>query len=205
MKQALMQSESTSGTSTMTKDEQEFLVRITAIAKTVPNFVLTKEVIATYDRLLAPLGYAAVNKALDDILIDRSSRDPFPSIKEIRAKVNPTLDPTSEAVRLANLIISGVSKHGPNNLERAKDEVGELGWQAVRLSGGWLTVCEALTFQNRTMMIAQIRDLILSLGSRPRIGTSPALDGPRESGKLVAFNEILKQVTNASEAQKNNK
>lgn len=186
-------SEITSGTSTMDKNEQEFLVRLTAIAKTVPNFLLTKEVVATYDRLLSPLGYENVNRALDEILIERDSRDPFPSIKDIRAKVNPALDPTAEAVRLANMIAGGVSKHGPYNIERAKAEIGPLGWEAVKAYGGWEIVCEALTNSNRTTMIPQFREHILAILKGQHVSRATQIESHSSGNQLLSFNEVMQK------------
>lgn len=176
-----------------------------ALANTTQNFALKPEVIETYDRLLSPLGYENVNKALDEIMLERDSRDPFPSIKEIRAKVNPTLDPTAEAVRLANMIIGGVSKHGPYNIERAKAEIGETGWAAVRAYGGWETVCDSLSNSNRTMMITQFRDLILAMMKGQYVPRAPQIESRQsDSPKLLSFNEVLQKAKefNVSEAQK---
>jgi hypothetical protein len=175
---------------------EEFILRMTALARAVPNFLLSKELLLTYERLLAPLGYEKLNQALDQILMERDSRDPFPSIKEIRIKVDPALDPAGEAIKIATLIVGGVAKHGPYNVERAKAEIGELGWTAVKISGGWESICDALTNQNRTMMITQFRDLILSIastGATPR--PAPAIESKSEkSPKLLSIGQILLQI-----------
>jgi hypothetical protein len=135
-----------------------FFTRLTALAS-MANFVLTEEVIELYDRMLSPGGYDSLCLALDKIILERSSRDPFPSIKEISEKLDIKISDADQAVFQANRILSSVSRFGWNNSTLARNHLGENAWKVVHLMGGWEKLCQSITLENIGMFRAQMRDL----------------------------------------------
>lgn len=164
--------------------EQEFFTKLTALARLVPNFELTKDITAIYDQHLAPLGYPNVNRALDQIIVDRSSRDPFPSVKEIRSLINPEADPDAESVYIANQVLEAIARCGPYQTP----DLGEVGNELVRMEGGWLQICEMVTNDKIPTFKAQWRQLAKSLLLRKRNNVT-ALPTHNEVRSLEAFTD----------------
>ena len=79
-------------------EREEFFTKLTALAGMVSNFVLTPAIVALYDQSLSPLGYEPLCRALEQIILNRSSRDPFPSIAEIRKLIEPEVSERDDAV-----------------------------------------------------------------------------------------------------------
>jgi hypothetical protein len=50
---------------------------------------LSKELVGMYESSLQSLGYPALCKAIEEIILSRGDRDAFPSIKTIREKILP--------------------------------------------------------------------------------------------------------------------
>jgi hypothetical protein len=102
------------------------------------------------------LDYDAVIKTLSEW--GRTSRY-FPHPSDIREKIKPEINPSDDAELVANLVISAVGKYGYTNPDKARKLMGELGWETVKLMGGWKHLCEALEHDNETTFRAQIRNL----------------------------------------------
>lgn len=185
-------------------DEEGFYTRMTALASMVQNFILNEHLISTYERMLKPLGYAKVNQALDQIILERDSRDPFPSVKEIASKVNPVVDPSQEADITVAKIISAVSSIGPYRIQDARAFIGEHGWSVVKLSGGWETVCDKLDYKNEPTLKAQWKQLAISIRHNPSLvpaSTTPkALEG--KSVGLLGFGDLMNQLTKGATHEK---
>lgn len=124
--------------------ESEFQMRLVALAGMVRGFVLSPQIIELYHRLLEPMGFENVNRALDQILMERGSNDPFPSIKEITKLLNNELDPESHAIDIAGKIMQALPKYGSDDLgvQRAKALIGPIGWKVVEAEGGWRHLIE---------------------------------------------------------------
>lgn len=161
-------------------DREEFFTKLTALAGMVSNFALTPTIVALYDQSLSPLGYEPLSRALDQIIMNRSSRDPFPSISEIRKVVEPEVSERDDAVTVSSLIYKAVAKVGPYQAALAREAIGEIGWLIVEREGGWMAVCESVTFDNAGMYKAQWRDMALSIINRSKAG----LSGPPQLPKL---------------------
>lgn len=172
----------------MSPDEKGFHTRLVALASMVPNFVLTEVLIDLYDRMLSPLGYGRVNQALDQIILDRSSRDPFPALSEIRAIVEPTTDPESEAQLSVNRIIEAVAKFGTPNHARAKAWLTGREWSVIKGVGGWERVCQDMPAGGNPAWRSQMIKFYLAL--RTQSEATPALEGP--SQKQLSSDELIK-------------
>lgn len=161
-----------------------FYAKLTGLAAIVPGFTLVEETIELYDQHLSCLGYDRVCRALDQIIVERNSKDPFPSIKEIRMAIDPELDPDQEAVVIASKIAGTVSRIGPYRWELAKDLIGDIGWKIVQCEGGWENICQTLTYDNQTTLKAQWRNLAKTFLTRAEYSSIPALKYKRQQKGL---------------------
>jgi len=118
---------------------------------------LTPEIVGLYDKNLSDLGYEKLNDALDEILVSRNSRDPFPSIREIRDKFEPTLTVEQGAQDLITRAIEAVSMYGYNNPEDAKIYLGEIAWRSLPGESGWKEFCMAGDVESGGLPIATAR------------------------------------------------
>jgi hypothetical protein len=175
-------------------DQQKFYTKLTGLAGMVQGFTLSPEVIGLYDQHLEGLGYDRVCDALDRIIMERSSRDPFPSIKEIRTIIDPELDPDQEAMVIASRIAGAVSRIGPYQSGLARQIIGEVGWKIVQCEGGWENVCQTLSYENQGMMKAQWRNLAKTFIARG--GESPmGLPAPEKKSELTHIGKSLMSET----------
>lgn len=184
----------------MTADEKSCLAKLTGLAQ-LCGFNLTDEVVALYYQHLSTLGFADATKAIDHIIVTRRSRDPFPSIKEIREVIKPELRPEDEASEVVGRIVQAISRCGP--YESPKEFLGQTAWEIVCEEGGWTTVCELLTFDNMPTLKAQWRRAAEAKVRRQTITLVPAerqLErGTNEQGliSLADFmNRLGKEKTN---------
>jgi hypothetical protein len=74
----------------------DFVEMLVLVAQSC-NFDLSEQLIAIYDQALAKNGYPKLCAALKHILINRRTRDPFPSIREVQEIVAPTLATKDQA------------------------------------------------------------------------------------------------------------
>lgn len=174
-------------------NQQKFYTTLTGLAGMVPGFTLSPEVIAIYDQHLEVLGYDRVCKALDRIIVERNSKDPFPSVKEIRMTIDPELDPDQEAMVIASRIVGAVSRIGPYQSALAKLILGETGWKIVQYEGGWENICQTLTYENQGIMKAQWRNLAKTLIARGD-HESMSLPEPKQKAELRQFGVNLKSI-----------
>lgn len=138
---------------------QDFLGKLTALASVCPNFTLSRELIAVYDQALSALGYERAARAVEHAILTRSSRDPFPSVKDLRAVIEPEASPEDGAAMIVAAIFGAISRLGPYNATAARASLGETAWRVVQSEGGWETLCESVTYDNATTHKAQWRRL----------------------------------------------
>lgn len=175
--------------------KDKFLSRLAVLAQLCPGFVLSKEIIAIYDLELATLGYERASLAIETIIKTRRARDPFPSIADIRDVIEPKIDPRLQAADVASRIMSAVPKFGSGRYQseeglkelhrKIQDHVGDLGWEAIKVMGGWFRVCEQMEDTDTGTFRAQLREIIESTYRRAEAGLLnqvPSLPSPR--GKI---------------------
>lgn len=114
--------------------------------------------------------------------------DRFPLPVKLKAMVGAAVNPEDEAVQISGRILGAIASIGPYNTQRAREVIGEIGWQVVQMEGGWQTLCEVQT-DDIPIRKAQWRNLAKSLIEHPRRSSSPALPGPKDDGpgKLLNF------------------
>lgn len=140
----------------MTQEQKAYLAAVVfpAMAEIAGKSFSTQALISMVEGI-SDLDYVSVTRILS--VWWRTERG-FPFPVDIRDKIMPENSSNDEANALSNLIISGVGKFGYTNLIKAKESIGELGWQVVSGMGGWRHLCEVLTPDNEGIFRAQIRD-----------------------------------------------
>lgn len=100
----------------------------------------------------------------------------FPSPAGLSPYINPEISDESISVDTASRVLEAVSKFGWCNSVEARAYVGELGWQTIKVFGGWNYICENLgnniqisifNAQARELTKSQIQKDKLGLGSGP--------------------------------------
>lgn len=148
----------------ISKDEQLFHQILNALARAC-NMVLDPVLLEVYDgHLSSKYDYQKINTALRDILINRNSLDPFPSVKEIEKQINPEVSQKSQATMIANRIRKCIkTRGGYAKLAEMSDEIGQVGVQVVQLQGGWTAICERANETDRGIFFAQLERSILAV------------------------------------------
>lgn len=165
------------------------------VATAYPNFRLSKIMIQLYENALAQHGYDRLCAALEQIVLSRKSRDPFPSVAEVAAVINPQLDPAHEAIEAANRVWAAVGKFGYTNPQGAEEYIGQLGWKVVERYGGWGAVCQESNYSDAGVIKAQMRETAKAIYGRHKAGvgdTKPALPGPNTGFTQIA--DMTKQI-----------
>lgn len=152
------------------RSEERFFKAMYVIANQVPNFELDESTIEMYDKMLSSYGYDNLTKALEDIFKERKSTDPFPSVRAIIEKLEPTVEPKALAAEAASRIIGAVRKFGYSNPNEAKQYIGELGWAVVERQGSWYSLCTTMRPEQEPTLRAQFERLALGLQQRIKAG-----------------------------------
>lgn len=133
---------------------------------------LKREVISMMVDDLIDLNLNEILKAYGEYRRDPKNRTmPLPA--QIRAMLEPSLDPEQLARETTSRIIEGVSKFGYTWPQEAKEFIGEIGWSVVNAYGGWQNFCAGLGILfSIDSFNAQARELIKSrIIHGPNIGT----------------------------------
>lgn len=168
----------------MKNDREEFLKGLVVLAE-VCNQALSEDTLALYDHSLRGLGYPALCGALNQVLQNRRSRDPFPSLKEIRDIIQPPNDAESSSEEAVNRIIEAISRIGRYSPIEAQEFIGELGWLVVMRNGGWENTCD-ITIPQIPVVRKQWATLARTLYKRAelgQLGQAPAL--PRSAPEAI--------------------
>lgn len=160
-----------------------------------------------YDKILSAQQIAMYVEDLIELepqeLVDAIKRyrnDPknerFPLPVKLKAMIGAADSPEDAARDASSRIVAAVSRYGWNNPTQARVYIGGLGWEVVRRQGGWLNVCEMLTYSNQGQYQAQWREIALSI---QRSGASsfsgpmlPSPDGPGPNNLLSFFKDMPK-------------
>lgn len=124
-------------------DRENFFQAVGELAK-MCNATIGPFVLSVYDRALAPYGYERLSNTLGKIIMERGSRDPFPSVLEIKEAMGeaPVTNKTS-AIDVANRIWGTIVSHGYTcRPELLAEKIGEIGVYIAKMHGGWSRLCE---------------------------------------------------------------
>lgn len=87
----------------------------------------------------------------------------FPLPVQLRSIAENGGTEDDQAAEIAARIIGAVSKYGWTNPESARVFIGPEGWEVVQISGGWTSLCQGLTHENKGTQSAQFRNCIKSI------------------------------------------
>lgn len=136
--------------------------------------VLSENQIAMYVEDLIDLEPQQLIESIKKYRLDPKNEF-FPLPVKLKAMIGQAQSPDDLSRDTASKIIAAVSKYGWNNPERARDYIGDLGWEIVKRQGGWMNLCESLTYDNQGIYQAQWRELATSI---QRSGMSHQSGGP---------------------------
>lgn len=67
----------------------------------------------------------------------------FPTVSDIVARIpGSALNPAQEAQLVTGEIMKAITHLGPYKTLEAKQAIGVVGWEVIRMSGGWESVCQ---------------------------------------------------------------
>jgi hypothetical protein len=182
----------------MTDDKTVFLSRLSALAK-LSEAVLSKEIVELYDKILSTVGYPNATRAVEHIIINRSARDKFPSIADIRRIATGEGDETDTANAVAGRIFEAIKAMDSCRLltQNVETFLGDIAWRVVVQSGGWDFVYNSMNERNAGTFRAQYRDLALSMIRRNKLGHD--LNAAPTFGIAVPGREVQKLLTKTTE------
>jgi hypothetical protein len=152
------------------------------------QFKLSPNVIDIWTAALRRYGLPKATEALTQIAINVRPGKGLPAIADVIEIISPKdvakIADEDLAAVAASRIIGAVRKIGvssdPDRNRRAREWVGELGWQVVENNGGWRFLCETLNTDDIPTVRAQFRREATALLAMSRRGdvTPPGLPGP---------------------------
>lgn len=176
----------------MTSTEKENIAKILPVMAEIAGATFSTAAIIMMVESMDDLDYATVIQTLTNW---QRTEKKFPHPSDIRAKVMPEMDNKDDAILVANLIITAVSKYGYTNPEQARKFMGDLAWETVIKMSGWKHICETLTIDNEGIIRAQIRgmaEVVSKKAKRGELDQTPQLPQSNEVRKLIAnaFSEV---------------
>lgn len=137
-----------------------------------------------------------VLSALRDYRRDAKNRQP-PLPAQIRAILNPQVDPDSAAREIAARVTAAIPKFGYMRGQDARAYIGEVGWECIERQGGWSFICEHHGLQlDPGVFQAQVRELAKSALIHDRDAMAKMIGlqiAPgNKPGELQSIGEIMK-------------
>jgi len=184
------------GSTAKMDDERAFWNLMYGLAKLCQQ-QLDDEILELYDQDLSPLGYSKICPALKQIIRERRTKDQFPSIRDIREKIDPVVDDQSQAVAVVAEIWKGVAEYGRTGAKWAEQKLSPLSWAVVRHYGCWANLCIDANTNNTTTFKAQLRQLaetVIKLSKAGQLDQKiPLPEKPNDQvAKLIGFKEMPK-------------
>lgn len=155
--------------------ERENLIGALLVLSEACQRNISKELLSAYIENIKP-HYVEASKFLRLKLREVRGPNSFPSIAEILEGIGlKKVEAKDEAREASTRIVDAVSRFGHTNHDLAKKYIGELGWLVVQRQGGWVSLCDLLTYDNMPTLQAQWRELAVVLQGKALAGT---LDQP---------------------------
>lgn len=149
---------------------------------------LSSTQIAMYAEDLKSLEPAQLAQA---ILIYRNDprNDRFPLPVKLKAMIGVAINPEDEGIRIAGRILGAIAHIGPYQSQKAKEAIGDIGWQVVQCEGGWETICE-IKSDDLPIRKAQWRNLAKSFCERPASSHPLEIAYQEKKQQLLSFGDI---------------
>jgi hypothetical protein len=156
----------------------------------------TERQVELYGEVLSRFPYDIVRDCMKSYMTNpKNHHFPIPPHKIITERY-PELAPPEpikapgaeeEAKIVAGNILTAISRFGSYQSSKAREFLGEVGWEVVKRQGGWLAVCEMVDNKNQGMVQAQWRELALSvikMSSVGRLQEAPSLPESRHTPQI---------------------
>ncbi len=142
-------------------EENNLVKTLLALAEYYRETLSAKQ-LAMYAEDLSTLTPEELESAVYEYRLDPQNK--FFPLPAVLISIARPRESDEDSGRLAAArIVAAISKFGWNNPEYAKSFIGPVGWEAVQLQGGWKTLCESVTYENKSTVQAQLRNLSESL------------------------------------------
>ena len=124
----------------MSRDEKAKITQLYAVTAAYFRQQLPDEVLKLYAEDLAELNYDDAYRALNAYRKDPKNRTvPLPS--QIISICTPAVDPLAYGREVAGRIVKAISLYGWPQPAKAREFIGEEGWQVIQERGGWEHFC----------------------------------------------------------------
>jgi len=129
----------------------------------------------------------------------------FPHPAKVREKLAPAETEIDDGRDIASKVIGAVARFGSYQGERAREYIGEVGWECVKRMGGWVGICSELSEDNKGVLFAQVRDLSMTLKKKSANGTIAKAqdwpdmlpDGSRNAQSIETRGDVAKLISDA--------
>jgi len=168
----------------------EEFIKALAIYSRLVNFDLTDEITMFYVESLKNHDLARCRAALLKFARGAKPGRGLPSVDDILGEVAPgeviALSAEDDAALAAERIAGCLVKYGSfddgskGEFKTQREFIGELGWQVVTASGGWMYLCTTVTNDSLPTLKSQWRKEAASYATRAKAGLTfaPALPAP---------------------------
>lgn len=184
----------------MRDDEAEFFALLAVFASN-SRIQTNQTMLRVYDQAVRPYGYVKALFALEKIMMENKTWQ-MPTPRQIIDAIEQKPSKNSEAIEVVGRIFQAIERVGYANSERAREYIGELGWQVVKRFGGWSYITSQMGVElDPSTSRAQMREAALSImeiSEHRSIDVPPALPEPKNE-KLQA---AIKLISNAKEMPK---
>lgn len=130
-----------------------------------------------YENAIRPFGWEKACAIMEDIILTRSGRDPFPTPGDLLRYVKEEHEDAASAI--AGRVTEAIRRFGSYNHEEARQYIGEQGWALVARFGGWSSLCRNTKADQVPYLLSQLTKSIEAEGKGP--ARQKAL-GPRAAG-----------------------
>lgn len=118
----------------------------------------------------------------------------FPLPSQLIGIITPTVTAIDRGRIVAGRIMTAIRRFGYMNVSEARAFIGELGWEVVKLQGGWKSLCE-LSSEAIKAEQPRWRDMAVTLDTQAKLGTldqAPAL--PKSASEIKNINFVTNAI-----------
>jgi hypothetical protein len=117
----------------------------------------------------------------------------FPTVADVVSRIpGQGIDYRSRAIEIAGRIMKSVTFLGPYKAREARQEVGEVGWAVVSMSGGWPSICE-MSDKEIGVRMPQWTNMAESMLRRGVTPPATRLEGPKSDRIQIKMPEWPKE------------
>lgn len=170
-------------------NEENLTSKIIALAAYYRETISTDQLLM-YAEDLQCLSFEELSIAIKSYRMNPKNKF-FPLPSALIDLVRPFESNEDEGRLAAAKIIGAISKFGWNNPDKAREFIGEVGWNAIQILGGWTALCESTDDDNKSTVSAQLRNLCETVNKRKYFDENIAIESNQEH-RAISF-DIFKK------------